>query len=463
MMRLIRSVISNLATVLLALLLAIFIWATAIRSNDPVEVRTLEIDVDRIGEPANAQVVGQIPNSILLTLQGPTSALDEIRPGDFRGVVDLSNLPFGDSTVEIQVQGGHERVEQISKFPATTDIRLEQIITSEIPVVLDIRGEVARGHRAGEPLVEPAVIRVTGIASRVDTLSEARVTVFLDSAREDIVVTRRPIFYDEQGNVASVVGLNVNPSEVQVLISITELAGFAEKPITVDWIGEPAAGYRLLNVTAEPSSVQVTGSPSQLENLRIQTETIDVTGLTQSETRQVQLDLPNGINLVEPTPIFVTVEIEPILTSDVVQREVEIRALGAGLSAILDPEEVRVFLFGPLPILESLEEDDVRVIVDLLGLEIGTYNLEPIVTVTINEIEIRSTQPAVISVVITETVTPTNGITGTSAVTTTSMLVIPDNDPNTVGNCTESSRAGPCGPARPEWRFGLLPRRDEII
>lgn len=244
-MRLFRSIISNLATFLLALLLAIFIWATAIRSNDPVEVRTLEIDVERIGEPANAQVVGQIPDSILLTIQGPTSALDEVRPGDYQGIVDLSDLPFGDSTVEIQVQGGHERVEQISKFPATADIRLEQIITNEIPVILDMRGEVARGHRAGEPLVEPGVIRVTGIASRVESLSEARVTVFLDSAREDIVETRRPIFYDEQGNVASVVGLNVNPSEVQVLVPVIELAGLLKSPSRSIGLASrpPATGY----------------------------------------------------------------------------------------------------------------------------------------------------------------------------------------------------------------------------
>ena len=60
--------------------------------------------------------------------------------------------------------------------------------------------------------------------------------------------------------------------------------------------------------------------------------------------------------------------------------------MAEGLEAILDPEEVRVFLFGPLPALESLSEEDVRVTLDLLNLEIGTYNLEPLVSISVNDV-----------------------------------------------------------------------------
>jgi YbbR domain-containing protein len=409
-MRYVRSIFSSFTTLLLALVLAVFIWATAVRANDPVETSTLEVTVEVVGRPADTEVVGRPPESVLITIQGPLSALEQISPADFNATIDLSDVPYGEAEVPIQIGGGQELVEVLSVFPETAQLQLEQIITRDIPVVLQVRGEVARGHRIGDERVEPDAIRVSGPADRVNQLEEGRVIVFVDNAREDISELRRPTFYDTQGDVASVVGLTLSPSEVEVIVPVIELAGFAEKPITVNWVGEPAPGYRLLDVKVEPSSVQVTGAPAELEGLRIQTEPIDITGLIETATLQAALDLPDGVGLVDIQPLSVTVEIEPILTSSVVQRPVEVRALGEGLEAILDPEEVRVFLFGPLPTLDSLAEDDVRVTVDLLNLITGTHVVEPFVSVSADEVEIRSTQPAQITVIISGTITDTTDI-----------------------------------------------------
>jgi YbbR domain-containing protein len=388
-----------------------------------VETRLWQIDVQTVGLPPDAQLLSRPPNTASITIEGPLSALDNLSPEDYTAIIDLSEVPFGESDVEIQVQGEYERVSVLNKSPETARIIMERIVTRDIPVRAEIRGEVARGHRRGQERLLPETVQVTGIASQVNQLVEARVTIFLDNSRQDIDLLRRPTFYDLQGNVASTVGLTVNPNDVQVIIPIIELAGFAEKPITVNWVGEPAPGYRLLNITVEPTSILITAPPDQLDALRIETEPVDISGLTRSETLQVALDLPEQVMVEDPQPIIVTIEIEPILTSDVVQKQVEIRGLGQDLEAILDPEEVRVFLFGPLPVLESLEEEDVRVTLDLLNLEIGTYSLEPIVSVSVNDVEFRSVQPAIVTVVITEAMTTTNGLTETLPLTETSSLI----------------------------------------
>lgn len=423
-MKLFLSLLSKTATVALVLFLAIIIWAMAVRANDPAKTSTLEVPIEIVGKPPEAELVSRPPDLVRLTIQGPGSALDQASPDDYQAIVDLSDIPYGDTTVPIQVQGGDEQIELVSWFPEDASIEMEQIVTREIPIAFQIRGEVARGHRIGEERVEPESVLITGPAPRVDQIAEGRVVIFVDDAREDIAELRRPTFYDLQGNVASVVGLTVSPAEVEVIIPIEELAGFAEKPITVNWIGEPAPGFRLLDVNVEPGSVQITGLPATLDALRIQTEPIDITGLTETDTRQVALDLPDGVQLVDIQPVVVTVEIEPILSSSVVQRPVEIRALGEDLEAILDPEEVRVFLFGPLPVLDSLADEDVRVTVDLLNLITGTHLLEPFVSVSVEDVEVRSTQPALITVIITSVVTTTEEITTTLSA---SNNVLPDN------------------------------------
>lgn len=410
-MRYTKMLLSNLTTLILAVALAIVIWAAAIRANDPVETRTFEIPVDVVGKPADAEVINRPPGSALITIEGPTSALDQAPQNEFRGLIDLSDMAYGEAEVPIEVQADFEQVAIVSVFPETAQIRLEQIISRDIPVVLQVRGEVPRGHRLGATQVEPETVQVTGSAGRVNQFAEGRVIVFVDDAREDIAELRRPTFYDLQGNVASTAGLTVSPQEVETIVQVIELAGFAEKPISALWIGEPAPGHRLLDVRVEPGSIQVTGSPAQLETLFVQTEPIDITGLTESVTQQVALDLPEGITPVELQPVFVTVEVVPIRTSSVVQRPVEVRALEEGLEAIVEPQEVRVFMFGPLPVLESLADDDVRVTVDVLGLLTGTHILEPLVTVSASEIEVRSTQPAQVTVIITGAITATETIT----------------------------------------------------
>jgi YbbR domain-containing protein len=428
-----RTILYNLGMFFVALILAALVWAAAVLNNDPVETRLWQIDVQTIGLPPDAQLLNSPPNTASITIEGPVSALDRVSPEDYRAVIDLSEIPFGENDVEIQIEGGIEGVAVLNKSPETAQINMEQIITRNILVRVDVRGEVARGHRRGPETVLPESVQVTGIASQVNQLAEARVTVFLDNARQDIDLLRRPTLYDLQGNVASNAGLTINPTDVQIVIPVIELAGFAEKPITVNWVGEPAPGYRLLNINVDPASVLITAPPDQLDALRIETEPVDISGLTVSETLQVALDLPEGVELEDPQPIIVTVEIGPIQTSDVVQRQVEVRGLDEGLDAILDPEEVRVFLFGPLPALESLEEDDVRVTLDLLNLEIGTYNLEPLVSISVNGVMERSIQPATVTVVITEAMTMTDDITGTLPVTGTSSLLNPPETADSTG------------------------------
>lgn len=459
-----RNILYNLGVFLLAIILAAIIWAAAIANNDPVESRLWQIDVETINLPPDAQLLNRPIETASITIQGPTSALDRVSPEDYEAVIDLSEIPFGDHDVPIQVEGGIEGVEILTTSPETTRVNMEQIITrNDIPVRVDVRGDVARGHRRGQETVLPETLTVTGLASQVNQLAEARVTVFLDNARQDIDILRRPTFYDLQGNVASTVGMTVDPVDVQIVIPVIELAGFAEKPITVNWIGDPAPGYRLLNINVEPSSVLVTAPPDQLDALRIETEPVDISGLTMTETLQVALDLPEGVSVEDPQPIIVTVEIRAIQTSDVVQKAVEIRGLSEAYEAILDPEEVRVFLFGPLPALESLNEDDVRVTLDLLNLEIGTYSLEPLVSISINDVTERSIQPATITVIITEAMTATDGITGTVPITQSSSLLSPlvsTSDP-AGADCLSGSMI--CLIAAIQVPAAILNKREEIV
>jgi YbbR domain-containing protein len=70
--------------------------------------------------------------------------------------------------------------------------------------------------------------------------------------------------------------------------------------------------------------------------------------------------------------------------------------------------------------LDSLVDEDVRVTLDLFGLEAGTHSLEPDADVFVGDVEVRSIQPPQLTVNITDAVTVTNNITPTSTPATSS-------------------------------------------
>ena len=424
-MKIVRSFLSNFLTFLLSLLLAVLIWLNASQENDPTRLQSFQIPIDFIGQPENSTLVASDENMVFV-VEAPASVMDELTTEDFTAVVDLSQIALGeDVTVDVNVQPKVRNVTITSPSPDQVTVRLEQLVTRDIPVVLDIRGSVARGHTQGEPLVDPENITLVGTEAQVNRFESARVTVFLNNVSQTVVATPVPIFYDRQGRVASTSGLkSVSHEEVNVTIPVQESADFAEKFIEVDWQGAPADGYRLLSINVDPPSVLVQGVPTRLNEItQISTEPIDITGLTDTFTQTVTLDLPEGITLDEVQVVSVTVEIEPILTTGVYNRPVEILGLGRNLTSTVEPEEVRVVLFGPLPVLDTLSEDEVRVTVDAFGLISGTYSLEPNIVLPDRGIELRSAQPPLVTVNITSTLTDT--LTDTVRSRPTSMLTRP--------------------------------------
>ncbi len=398
-----RDFLTNLTSFLLALVLAIAIWMNASEAQDPVRTRFLEVPLDIVGLPVDTVLAeANTRTSVQIRLEGPDSILQATSSADFTATADVSRVPPGVRTsVDIAVISRRPGATISFITPESIDVLLEQQVTRNVPVELDLRGIVARGHNQGEPLLDPPSIRVSGAASRINALDFALVTVFLNSTAETLVTTSEPIFYDHSGRVASVTGLDLDSQRVTVTIPVEEAAGFADKLVTAVWSGEPAPGYRLLSITVDPPSVLVEGRPALVNRMTsVRTEAIDITGLTETFEQAVVLNLPEGVTVDPEQTVTVRIEIEPILTTSTFIRVPETRGLLANLKATTAPSQVRVVLFGPLPVLDALAENDVRVTLNLFGLEPGTYSIEPDVSVPDRGIEIRSVQPAAVSVTI---------------------------------------------------------------
>ena len=168
--------------------------------------------------------------------------------------------------------------------------------------------------------------------------------------------------------------------------------------------------YRVTRISVTPPEVAIFSDDAQaLEALPgfIETVMIDIDERTTSVDQRIPLDLPEGFSLIGEQSVRVEVSIEPITTTVSLTRPVEIQSVQLGLYSYVSPEEVDLILSGPAVILDDLRPEQVRVIIDVLNLDQGTYQLEPEVIVLPDDVTWEPPSPALIEVTLTYSPRPT--------------------------------------------------------
>lgn len=101
-----------------------------------------------------------------------------------------------------------------------------------------------------------------------------------------------------------------SPSTIQIDL---ERRGRKAVNVRPDVAGEPGQGFHVESVTVEPHRVWLTGARSRVQRLsEVVTETVDIAGLEQTETREVKVVPGAGsVTVEENKPVRVTIRIEP--------------------------------------------------------------------------------------------------------------------------------------------------------
>jgi YbbR domain-containing protein len=87
---------------------------------------------------------------------------------------------------------------------------------------------------------------------------------------------------------------------------------------------------------------------------------------------------------------------------------VQVVGLPTGMTAQILPSTVDVIVSGPLPLLDTLTRQDIRVSVDVSGLLPGTHQLKARVEILVSDVSVESILPGTIEVtlVLSGTATP---------------------------------------------------------
>ncbi|MBL8045118.1 MAG: TIGR00159 family protein [Anaerolineales bacterium] len=438
---LLRAVWSSASMFVLSFLLAGLVWFIATSQANPFEERTLTnpLEVALVNLPQDLILVSADNTETNVTLRAPSSVLDRLSPELVAVSADLSTLGAGTYSVPLvgRVDASLTAARVTTLSPSTVIVTLERRASRELPIRVVRTGEPASGYEASQNRLAENFATVVGPTSAVDRVSEIIARVSLTELKTDFSQEVVLIPVDTSG--APVAGVAVTPGRMAVSISITQRAGFREVAVKLNYSGQPAPGYRITNITVAPSIITVSSSdPARVQDLPgfVETVLLNIAGASDDVTQRLALQLPEGVTPVSEPVVLVQVNIAAIESSLQVQRPLEVQNLGAGLVARLSPETVGVFLSGPLPTLDNLQDGDVRVIVNLEGLGVGTYQLTPQVILLPENLRTENLLPSTVEVVLergappTRTLTPTRGPSPTLAPTNTATPPLPTVTPS---------------------------------
>ena len=295
----------------------------------------------------------------------------------------------------------------MSVTPAEVTLHVETIAQKEFPISLSVKGVPALGYRMETAQLAPQSVQVQGPASFVAQVAEVQTSVSIQDQQADVRSDYELIPVDQAGNKVS--NVDISPKNVTVNVPIRQLGYMRDLAVSVTLEGQPAPGYRIANLEVIPPVVKVFGRADVVRDAPgLQTQSINMDGITTSLTTTVALQMFEGLSVIFPPSPYVTVSlsIEAIKSGLKLDLTPVIRGLHRQFTATIGIESVVVILDGPLTIMDTLPVTDVQVILDLTNLTPGDYNLTPTVIIP-NGVTLQNLLPETIPVEIEELVLPT--------------------------------------------------------
>ena len=225
-------------------------------------------------------------------------------------------------------------------------------------------------------LPETVEVRLRGSSAVLRRLEAGEVAAIIDLGSE------RPgnrLFDLTAGRVRAPLGVEVT-QVIPSTVSLTLEAAGAPRMVPVVPVveGEPAPGFVVGRVVADPPTVAVVGPVSLLRQLtEAMTEPLDVTNASvpMEETLTVGVMDPN-LRLESASAARVTVEIvRAPVERTLSEVSVRVRNVASGLSPTVTPASITVTVHGSPELMRGLDNNAVGAFVDLAGLGAATYHL----------------------------------------------------------------------------------------
>ncbi len=428
--RLLHMLRHNLGWKVLALFLAVALWAGLI-TQDPTLTREktfVDVPVSIVGADTlkrNGLIVisdlSANPPTVRLKVDVPQKEYGNVTASNYNVRIDLSRISIskdqeipGEQEIKIIASSTSAYGTVVEIVPDTLKVEVDNYTTQyRTPVTPVLEGELPPGYYSSFPSVNPPTVAISGPKSLIARVNGAVATYDQSTlpAKEGLVRFSVPlVLVDATREPISSNLIEVTSESVLLKNAIVEQTLYNTKTIDLSQAaltkGTPKDGYRVKSVSVTPSQILAAGRPeslAQIDHLFLDAP-VDVSSAAESFNSVIKVRLPDGIVYLSSTSVTVTVEIEPVGSNRSFDNlRISTVGLADGLSLAVDKSRGSVTISGPKLWLDSLRGSNVTLSADLTGLKEGVHNVPLLCTVADSELIKYSfaTEPAIIQVTLT--------------------------------------------------------------
>ncbi len=378
----------------LSLLIAVLAWGALVASDGTLTRHKIFVGVPvNVTGEASLKAQGYIVMDDIRKLVPSARMTVEVSQQNYNRATISSYNPHFDLT-DVTGSGENElKIEFSSQLygpvvscePSSVKVNVERYMTRRVPVVVELVGEIAEGAYLDSYRIDPTTLSVSGPQSLVTQVSRAVAQLNVSALSIDRPSDRTSLTVNLQnasGDVMASDKLEVTNQTVitDSVVVDTELVPAQMVPLMTGELvaGTPAQGYELVGVDVSERELLVAAKTEVLRAIEFLTtdQPLNIEGATENVSGYVRIKRPGSIENTLPAEVAVTAVIGEKSTERTLRNvPIEIDGVDAAMKATLKTTRATVQLVGAYGFIHALQPDDVRLFVDVSGLEAGEHVL----------------------------------------------------------------------------------------
>jgi YbbR domain-containing protein len=288
----------NLVPKLLAVVVALVVWVFVMNEQNPPLEGSFQVALSS-RNLAEDMIVLESPATVRVKVRGLRNAIAGAAGRDFKATVDLKGLAAGQYNLPVTVvtPGGYDLVEVV---PDKVAIKMDAIRSKQVTIEARLSGPLVSELALGQVEIRPGAATVTGPQSLLDTVGKVVAPVEIRGRTSAFSQETRLVVLGTDGHEMK----NIKLEPVKVIIAGNLEPSIVGRQVEIKTVlsGNLPEGILLRRVFTEPSKIEIKGSKELIDAITtISTEPIPLAGINKDVTKEVSLQLQQGVTAEKKT------------------------------------------------------------------------------------------------------------------------------------------------------------------
>lgn len=286
-----------------SLLIAVILWFfVAYAENPEKELWFKDIPITFAGEGALAEDgftrVVTDADKVSVKVKGSRSAIVALSSADIIATVDLSLVKEAKLyTLPVAVKFPVDGLTLSDKKPYSVTVKIEEIITKEVPVKVEMKGASKEGVEIAQCTPAEEKVKISGGKSAVESVEYALIRPDISEVSGDKKVNCLVEVKKKDGEVGKYDTIKLSKAymDADIKVNIT-------KEVPVKAVISDQWKDKVKSVNLQSAAIEISGSFEVAKDIKeIETEVINISGKAESEKIVADLKIPDGVTASNST------------------------------------------------------------------------------------------------------------------------------------------------------------------